>query len=202
MGKKIKGFGTLTTNKKGRPSIPEEKIRCSAKSKQSGERCKNYTFTGKRDSGVAVCYIHGGKAGRKPMKPSPTYPLKFSDKMKNKKNDSDLLDIKQYLASLAVMIDEAVDGYESLNDEKKDKLVEWLESATKMIERGSKVEMAKGYLISLQQMDRILNFLVSVTAKYIPSKDDRVKLAEEFKSIPWEEKSLESVTRDITTVCR
>lgn len=100
---------------------------CTAKSKRSGERCKNYASVGK-----TVCHIHGGKSLSGPASPqfrtgrySKFLPARLADRYQEARTDAELLSLREEVALLdARMTDllaqvntgEAGEHWEKLSD--------------------------------------------------------------------------------------
>ena len=100
---------------------------CTAKSKRSGERCKNNAMKGK-----TVCHIHGGKSLSGPASPSfktgrysKFLPSRLADRYQEARTDDELLSLREEIALLdARMADllgqvstgEAGEHWRKLND--------------------------------------------------------------------------------------
>ena len=74
--------------------------RCTAKSKQSGERCKNWASVG-----MKVCHIHGGKTPRGMAAPafkngrySKHLPTRLTERYEASLKDPELLELKNEIA--------------------------------------------------------------------------------------------------------
>lgn len=75
---------------------PTEERRCTAKSKQTGDRCQNWSVPGR-----AVCRFHGGHGGRPAVSGRYSRALRgLKDKYETALEDDRLLDLRETLAVL------------------------------------------------------------------------------------------------------
>tara|TARA_R110002020_G_scaffold72355_4_gene186302 strand:+ start:697 stop:1377 length:681 start_codon:yes stop_codon:yes gene_type:complete len=83
----------------------DEPFRCCAKSKQSGNRCKQKVVAGRR-----VCRYHGGLGGRPPTHGRYSKGLgRFQEAYQENLNDPNLLDLRESLALLDICVRRAVE---------------------------------------------------------------------------------------------
>jgi hypothetical protein len=88
----------------------DELKRCNAKSKQSGERCKNAVIEGKR-----VCRIHGGMSPGGPIKHgrySVTRRAVLRDKIEEFRNDPQAGDLRDELAVLRALMEDYLNRFD------------------------------------------------------------------------------------------
>ena len=82
----------------------DEPWRCCAKSKQSGERCKQRAVPGRY-----VCRFHGGHAGRPPITGRYSKSLgKFREAYEEARQDPSLMDLRDTLALMDLAVQKAV----------------------------------------------------------------------------------------------
>lgn len=86
---------------------------CTAKSKQTGERCKRHAATGR-----TVCAIHGGKTPRGTALPQTTHgryskdmPTRLADRYEASRTDPELLDLSHEIGLTESFIADALRGF-------------------------------------------------------------------------------------------
>lgn len=88
---------------------------CTAKSKRSGERCKNLAVTGR-----SVCRMHGGKTPRGAALPQTKHgrysrdlPERLSARYAESENDAELLSLRQDIRLIDVLLQDDLTRLES-----------------------------------------------------------------------------------------
>lgn len=95
----------------------DESRRCTARSKQSGERCKRYVTPG-----MKVCKFHGGKSLRGPAHPSWKHggtsryvPERYAEALHATLNDPRALELRHSLGIIRARMDELLQQAEEAN---------------------------------------------------------------------------------------
>lgn len=108
---------------------PDDERRCTAKSKQSQERCQNWSVPGR-----TVCRFHGGLGGRPPVHGRYSKVLKgLKEKYESALDDDRLMDLRETLAVLDTALMEQMelveDGATPQSWKKANELMEQLIAA-------------------------------------------------------------------------
>ena len=126
----------------------DEPLRCCAKSKTTQRRCGQRIVPGRR-----VCRYHGGLAGRPPIHGRYSKGLgRFREAYQAARNDPSLLDLRETLALLDVVVQKAVERAEAKDTPKfREKAHELWKGAALLLEGSGKC----GPMVELGELLRL-----------------------------------------------
>jgi hypothetical protein len=139
--------------------------RCHAKSKQSGEQCKNCCV-----KGYTVCRFHGAGGGRKPINFRYSYSLEKNPILKKNfdliiaegADDFDVTpEIVLMRARLASAVEEGTVDIKVLNEIHRDLI--------KAVQKNTELQIKRQGLIQRSDADKILKAAVKVIVGYVPA---------------------------------
>lgn len=131
-------------------------MRCSAKSKQSGEQCKRHTAVGR-----TVCSIHGGKTPRGNLLPQTTtgrysrdLPTRLASRYAEAVSDPDLLQLDSEIHLTDALIR---DRLATLDTGESGRLWRELNAAWREFAAARKAGDAAGMTVALAQIEPLIN---------------------------------------------
>lgn len=144
--------------------------RCMATSRKSGKRCRQWAIPG-----CTVCKHHGGRVGRYD---DAIRNQALRDKYKAHVADKQLTDLEDDLALLRAMTEVIVERAFPADVDMKDVPADrigvistLLEKVTKLVDSITKHQLAKGQLISIQSMTRMVDSMTTILQRHIPDQD-------------------------------
>lgn len=130
-------------------------MQCKAKSKQSGERCKNKVV-----DGFEVCRIHGGKTPRGYALPQTTHarysklPAALLQAYEQAQADNELLNIRQDIALTDTMLNNALPRLDTRESAKAWQLIQ---KAVDGLEKAFANENYGDCILLIRQMNDLIN---------------------------------------------
>lgn len=150
--------------------------RCTAKSKRTGEQCKNYAM-----KGSDKCHIHGGKTPVKHGLYSKYTGQKLRDQVKAFAEDPELLDMRPQIAILVALTQQLLDKVEQqghFGPFDADALATVAEKTTRAIERYIKVTEGTKHTIKIEHVSVIIEQIIQVANDTISDPKDKRRFAE------------------------
>lgn len=149
-------------------------VRCTARSKRSGEQCKGWAVPGK-----AVCYQHGGapRTGRPPVHGRYSQALakhpSVLERYERHKSDPAMMETLNEIALLRAKLDHYLDSYAAMNDPISIANIRgYVESIGRAVERRHKLLYGEQITITERDFEAKL-IAVLDTVKRIYGDDER-----------------------------
>ena len=150
------------------PPIPDER-RCTAKSKQTGERCGRHVSPGKH-----VCIFHGARAGRK------SNPERYARAVANLPNlrphfeammheieETDGIDLSAVgeIALLRAFLSAASES----NEVEMKLKVDMVRDLTRALQKEREIEQSRENLVPLAKVREMLRLAVTTVTRFVPA---------------------------------
>lgn len=151
---------------------------CTATSKRSGERCRNAAIKGKD-----VCRLHGGQTPTKHGLYSKYRSGIFQERAEELKATPDLLDVTQYVALLAAMLEKFLEDLKAIGrvgQADRDSITKLVDVIVKCIEKARRLETEQELPAVMNQL---IVLIVDVANGTIRNREDRERFAEGVKRI-------------------
>lgn len=142
-------------------------MQCTAKSKRSGQQCRNYAVTGKDK-----CRMHGGTTPIKHGLYSKYATTTLGSRLEQAENDPELLSAKRQVALLAALQSRKFDQLAQLDDDEvADDQVEELRKLTdsmgKALERYQKLDARPENLVPLELLGKVVDLFADAINQYV-----------------------------------
>lgn len=144
--------------------------RCMAYCRSTGNRCRQWAIPG-----CTVCKYHGGRVGRYD---DAIKNQALRDKYKQQVADKQLTDLEDDLALLRAMTEVIVERAFPADADVKDipadrigVISTLLEKVTKLVDSITKHQLAKGQLVSIQSMTRMVDTMTLILQRHIPDQE-------------------------------
>ena len=149
-------------------------LRCNAKSKRSGEQCKNAAV-----KGMTKCRNHGGLTPKKKALSNklPKYLTKegVTEVFQKMLKAPSQLDMREELALLQVKLQEAIDRNASPAD-----LIPLVREIRNLIKDYKTLEEGRKYTITIHEIRQYLGLVAVVIKKYVPDVPTQRKIVDEL----------------------
>lgn len=163
-------------------------VQCRAKSKRTGERCKQGSVPGKD-----LCRHHGGAKGsgvnwEKPVQVkharySKSLPADLAERYEYFKTDPDILSLKPEIATARAFFErfsqQLVEG-QGLSAEVGGELRAWLDQIGRITERCDKILNGERYTLRIDQVDLLKRQILDVIERCVSDPAEREAIGREF----------------------
>ena len=169
--------------------------KCTAKSKQSGERCKRWATPG-----ASVCSSHGSKSLSGPASPSwvtgkysKVLPQRLVARYEAALNDPGLLDLTRDIAAVTLGIEEALsalpeDAPKSASDNEME-IALWTDITqlhlrrAKLTEVQFRREVALGVYLPVAEILALSDAIIGIVLRYVPDRKIQSAIASEIREV-------------------
>ena len=156
-------------------------MQCTAKSKQTGERCKAPAVRGKDK-----CRMHGGATPVKTGLYSKYAKTFLADRIEELKDDPALTDLREHIAFMTALLMDRLEANSQLTEETAQGLITIAEKLTKAIERWHKLTYGEKFVLQVEQVQVLVEQIVHIIREEIddPTAVERVaKRLQEVKML-------------------
>lgn len=151
---------------------------CNAKSKRSGEKCKNMAVRG-----MTKCRIHGGKTPKKKLVIDGNAPKYLTKKEVTKLhlkllNAPNLLDMREEIALLQTQLQKAID-----RDAENQELIPIIREIRNLIKDYKTIEEGKKVTITINEIRQYIGLVAVTIKKHIPDLGIQRRIIEDLAKL-------------------